>query len=88
MAKNFIDAVKMWLSVSAALVSPVQLAASKTIETQIKSLKSYATSVHGLNLLLHTYPQKNPRERAGSLREFLGCTVATFPNVRPEPFLS
>ena len=78
MAKDFLDALKLWLSVSAALVTPVQLVTSKTIETQLKSLKSYASSVHGLNLLLHVFPSKNPRERAGSLREFLDCTIATF----------
>ena len=39
-------------------------------EGLVKSVRTYAISIHGVNIIVHKLPGNNPRERAAMPREF------------------
>ncbi len=52
------------------LVSTAQLSKLKSLTSVWKKIRTYATVVHGVNLLLNRFPGKVTREKSALLREY------------------
>ena len=71
---NVESMVKDFSSV-ASFLQPSQLAALKEVIENHRIIRNYATSLHGLNLILHKLPPKTARERSAAVRECVGMSI-------------
>ena len=58
------------------LMSSGQLAGIKAHEQKARLLRTYGATVHLLNLILHKFANKAPREKSAMSRESLDCIAA------------
>lgn len=65
------ESLKKCLKFAGHLMSASMLARCKTHEGVARQVRTYGTSIHGVNIILHKFAGKNPREKSAMARELL-----------------
>lgn len=71
MASQGVDAMRLVVKSAGHVMTGQVLGKFRSLEVALKSVRTYTTTVHGINILLHKLPPagKQNRERAAMLRE-------------------
>lgn len=69
----------LWASgVTIGICKQGQAGTIKAVASQLSKIRSYSSTIHGLNLILHRFPSKSKIEKTAMVREFLGIFQECF----------